>query len=320
MTELTAVTGATGFIGQHVVNKLFQQGKQVRCLSSSTRLNIPHGADVVVGDIRNVDVISALVAGASSLIHLAGIAHTELTTSSEMELVRSVNVEATRKLIETARSAGVRRVLFVSSAHVYGEEGENISEDVHKHPLGFYGKSKLEAEEIALASRAVDFEVLIVRPCLVYGPNVRHNLLKMIHAIDRGRYFHLSGQNPMRSFLSTDNASRAIVHLLEHGVDGCAYNLSDRHPYALREFVNSIAKKMGRNSPHTLPYRVIKALAYCATPLTRIKPPLNRVSLRKITNSFTLNTDRLARTGFVWSGTEDAILHEMVRSYLSSHH
>jgi UDP-glucose 4-epimerase len=233
-----------------------------------------------------------------------------------------VNVEATRKLIETAKSVGVRRVLLVSSAHVYGEEGENISEDVRKHPSGFYARSKLDVEEIALAQRSVGFEVVIVRPPLVYGPNARHNLLKMMHAIDRGRYFHLSRQNPIRSFLSTDNASHAIIHLLERGVDGCAYNLSDRYPYTLREFADSIAKEMGRQSPRTLPYGLVKVLAYCATPLTgtKLKPPLNQVSLRKITNNFTLDTNRLARTGFVWSGTETASLHDMVHSYLRLNH
>jgi nucleoside-diphosphate-sugar epimerase len=312
------VTGATGMIGRYLVPILQLQNNSVRALTHRASSVAAKSVVAIQGEICNQDAVGQLAQGCQFIIHLAGIAHTDLRSESDFKQAYDVNVNGTKALLSAAVRHRVERVLIVSSAHVYtGQSGENLTEDASTSHESFYAKTKLEVESLARQALDTGIEVVIVRPCLTYGPHVRHNLENLMKGIARGYYFHIKGFNPLRSFLSVENAANAIVHLLRAGESGMVYNLADRDAIGLVDFVNEIADRLLVSRPRSLPYWLIRSgvLPLELLRLLGLNPPFSADTLEKLTRPFTLDTSRLASTEFQWSSNSGSIIQLMVDTY-----
>jgi nucleoside-diphosphate-sugar epimerase len=316
-----AITGASGLIGSHLVPVLLEAGYQLRVLTHRFQDYSPDVAQVR-GDIRSPQAVADLVRDCHAVIHLAGVAHTALRSQTEMDEAESVNVDGARNILSAAMDAGVGSVLLTSSAHVYaGQQGTDLDENSRTAADSFYARTKLMVERAGLeAAGANRLSVVIVRPCLTYGPGVRFNLESLMGAIHAHYYFHVRGTNPMRSFLSVGNAAAAITHLLHAGGNGAIYNLADQTPLSLVEFVNSLAELMQVAKPISVPMFAIRAAIAGAAPLQWIglRAPVNPESLRKLTVSFTLDVKALAASGFRWPDDGQVARKRMVDAYLRS--
>jgi nucleoside-diphosphate-sugar epimerase len=318
MKRLVAVTGATGLIGRHVVSLLEDRGFDVKVLSR--RESNLGSSKVVLGDLAEPAALGRLLQGVDTVIHLAGVAHTTLRTPEEREKAWRVNVGGTQLLLEQCRKMGVRRALLTSSVHVYRQHrGSEIDEC---SPIGnenFYSRTKEAVEKLA-ESEGSGLDIIIIRPCLTYGAGVRFNLEQLMKALDRGYYFHLSGSDPKRSFLSVHNAAAAFVHLLDHGSDRQRYNVADEHPESLIEFVNRLAARIGTRAPRRLPYGLAQVAVLGLTPLTKLgmKPPINRERVTKLTETFTVSVRKLAETGFMWPDRGELAQQQMAEFYIAS--
>lgn len=311
-----AMTGATGLIGRQVAALLKRNGISPRVLVRSN----PAGdaPDVIPGSLEDEGARNLLVSGAGSLVHIAGVAHTTLRGEEDRSRAWRVNVDSTCQLLHAAKRAGVRRVLLFSSAHVYaGQQGTNLKESAATAPDGDYARMKLEAERCALELAGTDFSVAILRPCLVYGPGVRFNLDALMRAVTRGRYVHPAGADAQRSMVSVETVAAAVWHLLNSLEHTGPYNLADRDAVSLREWVNQLADLLGAPHPRAVSASLLRVAAAAGTIAARVglPAPLTRDSLRKLTTSFTLNTDRLASAGFQWPGTEKRVLQEMTNAF-----
>lgn len=216
------VTGATGFVGQTLCPALRREGHLLTGTTRNRYLragpgNIPLN---VIDDIGPDTDWSRALAGAEFVIHLAGRAHVmnDCHDDSAAEFHR-INVDGTRHLADEAVKAGVRRFIFLSSIKVNGEqtEGAPYRETDEPHPEDAYGISKRDAE-LALCDVALDtaMETVIIRPPLIYGPNVKGNLLSLLHACAKGRILPLGGINNRRSLVSAENLSSAIALCVTH--------------------------------------------------------------------------------------------------------
>jgi nucleoside-diphosphate-sugar epimerase len=316
-----AITGASGFIGSHLLPVLLGEGHRLCVLSRHPQQDMP-GISHIRGDIRSSHTVRDFVRGCSTVIHLAGVAHTSLRSQLEMDEAERINVDGARNVLAAAQDASVERVLLVSSAHVYtGQEGIGLVEHSSTSGDSFYARTKLMVEQAGLEAASTNrLDVVIVRPCLIYGPCVRFNLESMMRAIHGHYYFGIHGTNPIRSFLSVDNAARAIAHLSQFGTSGRIYNIADQSPMPLTEFVNSLADHMRVSRPRNLPMFAIRAAIAGASPLQwmGIRSPINRDSLRKLTVSFTLDVNMLAASGFQWSDDGQTIRKKMVDAFLGS--
>ena len=242
-----------------------------------------------------------------------------LRSQAERDEAERINVDGARNVLVAARGTGAERVLLASSAHVYaGQEGNNLGEKSATAGDSFYARTKLMVEQAGLeAASAGGPAIVIVRPCLTYGPGVRFNLESLMRAIRGHYYFHIRGSNPMRSFLSVDNAAAAITHLLQVGENGRIYNLADQTPIPLVEFVNSLADLMQTSRPRNLPLLAIRSAIAGTAPLKwmGLRSPINSESLRKLTVSFTLDVKQLDISGFRWSDDSLAARRRMVEAY-----
>ena len=176
--SLILVTGGAGFIGSHLCDALLAAGHRVRVLdnlSTGKRANLPlHDArlELIEGDVADAALMRRAVAGCSAVAHLAAVASVQASVDDPVATHQS-NFVGTLNLCEAMREAGVRRVVFASSAAVYGNNGEGVavSEDTPKAPLTPYAADKLASEHyLDFYRRQHGLEPAIFRFFNIYGP------------------------------------------------------------------------------------------------------------------------------------------------------
>jgi nucleoside-diphosphate-sugar epimerase len=163
----TLVTGATGFVGSHLVEALRRRGDDVTALARSAGKAAalsPLGVRVVAGDLHDRAALQRAVEGQDIVYHVAGV----VAARSEADFM-GANRDGTRNVIEAAERAGTGRLVYVSSMAAAGPtiKGRPLRGDERPRPVTAYGRSKLAAEQIVTASRLA---WSIVRPPMVYGP------------------------------------------------------------------------------------------------------------------------------------------------------
>ncbi|WP_311275367.1 NAD-dependent epimerase/dehydratase family protein [Methylobacterium sp. WCS2018Hpa-22] len=211
--NVIALTGATGFIGRHLLRSLANQGYRVRVLLRRP-VELPPGASgAVVGDLSRPMNMAAALSGVGAIVHSAGLAHAMSGTPEDD--YRSSNIEATRRLAEAAAKARVGRFVFLSSirAQTGISAAGTVTEDNHPNPTDAYGRSKLAAEE-ALAEIGIDWVAL--RPVLVYGAGVKGNMAALLRLARTPYPLPLASLTGRRSLISVENLSAAIVTVLRH--------------------------------------------------------------------------------------------------------
>lgn len=175
--SLILVTGGAGFIGSNLVDALLARGYSVRVLdnlSTGKRSNLPadERVELIEGDVADAQVVRSALQGCSAVVHLAAVASVQASVDDPVGTHRS-NLIGTLNLCEAMREAGVRRVVFASSAAVYGNNGEGqaIDEDTPKSPLTPYAADKLASEHyLDFYRRQHGLEPVVFRFFNIYGP------------------------------------------------------------------------------------------------------------------------------------------------------
>jgi len=171
------VTGGAGFIGSHLVDALLARGRAVRVLdnfSTGKRSNLPNSdrLEVLEGDVADAQIVRRAVLGCAAVVHLAAVASVQASVDDPVGTHQS-NLVGTLNLCEAMRETGVRRVVFASSAAVYGNNGEGraIDEDTPKAPLTPYAADKLASEHyLDFYQRQHGLEPVVFRFFNIYGP------------------------------------------------------------------------------------------------------------------------------------------------------
>ena len=184
-----ALTGASGYTGSNILGRLLARGDAVKALvreGSLTAAPTSSRVEIVRGVLGSEDDAGRLVEGCDAVMHVAAVYRTAGHPDS---YYREINVEGTRKLLEAAKAAGVRRFVHTSTVGVHGHvENPPADENAPVAPSDIYQETKAEAEAMAREfGRAHGLEVAIVRPAAIYGPG-ETRLLKVFRGIARGRY------------------------------------------------------------------------------------------------------------------------------------
>lgn len=248
------VTGASGFIGRQLCEELLRRGHRVRAAVRAP-CRLPEGAEpVTVGAIDGWTYWSAALRDIDTVIHLAARAHVMKDKSADpLAEFLKVNLLGTANLAQQAAAAGIRRLVYVSSVKVNGEQtrnGQSFSEQDMAAPRDAYGISKWQAEQaLRNISRMTGLEVVIVRPPLVYGPGVKGNFFRLMAAIDRGVPLPLSGAHNLRSMVYAGNLADALIACASHpAAAGRAYLVSDGEDVSTAKLAEAIARALGRSS------------------------------------------------------------------------
>jgi nucleoside-diphosphate-sugar epimerase len=260
------VTGANGFVGTALINKLIAEEWTVTgAVRSESDLRDVGGVSIFeIGNIdENTDWKTAL-RGIEAVVHTAARVHVMKDTPADpLKAYRSVNVHGTIQLARQAAASGVRRFVFISTIKVNGEENTAAYKETDKPaPIDPYGISKLQAEkELLKLTCQTGLEVVVLRPPLIYGPGVRANFLKLLQAVDSGLPIPLASINNRRSMIYIENFVDAIVLCLRHPkAAGQTFLVSDGENHSTPDLIRRIAAALGRSprlihfSPKILQY------------------------------------------------------------------
>ena len=255
-----AVTGATGFLGAALMQRLaLQQAGQPRVtdyrLSGITRHAPAKGIAgvryVPLGDLTGPVDWSAALSGVEVVVHTAARVHMMADMAGDpLAEFRRVNVQASLRLARQAAAVGTRRFVFISSVKVSGEAtliGQPFTEQDASAPQDGYGLSKMEAEQgLRQLSADTGMEVVIIRPPLVYGPGVRANFAALMRAVQRGWPLPLGSVKNQRSLVALDNLVDFIISCINHPqAANQTFLVSDGHDLSTPELVLGMAQAAG---------------------------------------------------------------------------
>ena len=269
------VTGSTGFIGSRLLGLLNTIESDVRLLARSEVNNY----ETVVCNLGQDRIPKRTLESIDTVFHLAGFAHDMQDSSKVEELYRAINVDATVELAKLAVESGVKRFLFISSVKAGGglASGKCINESDQNEPEGVYGKSKREAElKLLKIGNESGMHVSIIRPSLVYGPNVKGNLQLMLSGVKKGWFPPLPETNNKRSMIHVDDLVLAIVFVADDDrASGEIFIATDGTPHSSREIYNAMCSALGKSIPKWSVPKFLFDMASLASP--RIKYKLNKL-------------------------------------------
>jgi nucleoside-diphosphate-sugar epimerase len=209
---LLALTGATGFIGQHLLRELPRRGHRLRVLLRHPSSVPMQCASAVIGDLARPRNMSAALEGVDAVIHSAGFTHG--MSGIPEDDYRVLNTEATINLARAARRAGAKRFIFLSSIRAQsGPTADTVlTEADDPNPTDAYGRSKLAAER---GLKDLDLDWVSLRAALVYGPGVRGNIAQLMRLARSPFPLPLRSLDARRSLLALENLSAAIETVLK---------------------------------------------------------------------------------------------------------
>ena len=266
------ITGSTGFIGHRLINAV---DAKVQVLS---RVKQP-GYETIVYNLEQELIFDNALSDTDTVFHLAGFTHDMRESSKVKRLYQKINVDATVQLAKLAIENGVKRFIFVSSVKAGGSAvtGQCMTEEDQGEPEGIYGKTKREAElKLLEIGRMSDMHVSIVRPSLVYGPNVKGNLRSMLSGIEKGWFPPLPKTGNKRSMIHVDDLVRAILLVADDDrANGEIFIATDGTPHSSRDIYNAMCNVLGKSIPKWSVPKFLFDMASLISP--RIKYKLNKL-------------------------------------------
>jgi UDP-glucose 4-epimerase len=252
------VTGGAGFIGSNIVKALVGKSFTVRVLdnlSTGYKQNIPVSENVtfVQGDIRDEPVLSKAVQGVDTIFHLAASVGNRRSLENPL-MDAEINVIGTLRLLEAARKAKVKKIVFTSSAAIFGElRILPISEDHPISPDSFYGASKFAAERDCLIYGGLHgISVTCLRPFNVYGPNQRYDVYGNVipifgNRVLEGKKLVIYGDGEQtRDFANVHDVVQANL-LAAHAQSSGVFNLASGTQITINHLAALIQKAAGKN-------------------------------------------------------------------------
>lgn len=243
-----AITGTTGFVGKRLI--VYNKSKY-RLAPLSLRQERPANQDL---------------RGCDAVIHLAGKAHQMEPIADSIYF--DINYELTRQLADKAKESGVKQFVYISSVKVYGDNiQETLNESSVCIPTDAYGASKLQAEKYLQSIETNDFKIAIVRPPLVYGPEVKGNMIRLLQLANRKLPLPMGRINNARSMVFVDNLIELINTIIDKEASG-VFIAGDREPLSTSELIGLIRKNLGnKNGLISIPTAIRKLIK-------QIKPAL----------------------------------------------
>ena len=256
------VTGAGGFIGRRFMEY------------NKSRYHL------VPVSLRTAKVNEIDMTGIQVIVHLAVVAHDFSKVNNDVQY--EVNYHLTKELAEHAKKCGVTQFIFLSTAKVYGEgSSEVLDENSQCSPVDAYGKSKRQAEEYLLSQNSERFKVAIIRTPIVYGPEVKGNMFRLLKLSNKNIPLPFGHSDNLRSMVYIDNLIELINSIMELKASGI-FIAGDTQPISTGELIAMIRKSLNKRE------NLIVIPAFAKKVLKKIKPSL----FNRLFGSFVLDTTK----------------------------
>ncbi|MBD0370053.1 MAG: NAD-dependent epimerase/dehydratase family protein [Pyrinomonadaceae bacterium] len=297
MKQIALVTGAGGSIGSTLVHRLLERGYAVRALVREGAPSLlSENAEVIRGDITDYRLMRDVASGVDVAFHLAAKLHVNSPAPELKGEYERVNVEGTRTLAQAMNDAGARRLVFFSTINVYGatRAGQIMDETSPLNPDSWYAETKARAEEIvSLATPSV-----ILRVAAVYGPNMKGNFPRLLHALKKRRPVLVVDGSNRRTLVYIEDLCRASILAAEHPLaEGQTYNVTDGAVHTLREIINAMSDALKRPRPKfSLPKSTVRFAAGMLEDCLRVlgkSSPVGRSTVDKLTEDVAASGEKI---------------------------
>ena len=281
------ITGATGFIGPHLINKLVSEGHFCRCLvrnSSKTDLLEASGVELVEGDITRADSLKGIADGIDRIIHMATLGHMSNFTVTE-SMFEAINVQGTLNIMQEGLRGGVKRIVHCSTVAAMGIcEDVPATEESLCNPHHAYGRSKLKAEHQVLGLvRDQNLPAVIVRFSMVYGPGDPRDILRLTRLAKKGLFPKIGNRLKLTPLIHVEDAVRGLLLAAGKGRIGDVYLLTNRNSLPFDDLRKILQKALGvKRMPLYVPEWTALAVASLAEklfPLFGRVPPVSRKNI-----------------------------------------
>ena len=242
------VTGSSGFIGSHLVERLVKEGFEVRAFvrendhikrKDAFELLDKLDLEIFRGDLLDTESLREAVRGIEVVFHLAAIARPMAIPDEDYF---KINEKGTDNLFQACVGEGIRKVVMMSSVSAVGPslDGNAVNEKTDCKPVDVYGWSKLAQEKVAFNYVERGLNVVLLRPPMVFGPR-DFEMLRLFKLIDKG-LFPIRSDNKCFEFLYVENLVEACLLALREGKKGEVYHVSNGEHYSINELIESISK------------------------------------------------------------------------------
>lgn len=303
------ITGATGFIGSHLVEELVKTKEKIRVIIKNENLGFLNNINNKI--LKKINIARANLLDKNSLInackgvekvyHLAAISRPMNISQS---VYYDVNVQGTKNLLEACRYNKVNKMIYVSSMSVIGfsRDGKALDENSEKVPVSDYGKSKKQAEEFALEfCKKNKIKLVVIRPPMVFGPRDLQ-FLKLFKLINTGFFPLLRGGEAKFEFCYVKNLLYGILITDKYGKNLEVYNINDGKTYTIKEVFSEIAKQEGKKLfPFSIPVLVVKiagGLFEKVYGLFGKKAPFNAGTSEWMSKDNQININKIKKIGY----------------------
>ena len=298
---MIGVIGGSGFIGTALVRALRQDGREVRIIDRRPSRTFP---DICVeADVRDRATLTAAVAGCTTLYNLAAEHRDDVQPAS---LYHETNVVGAEHVCAAAEAHGIERIVFTSTAAVYGTPAGEVDETAPLRPFNEYGRTKLDAEQVfrAWASCGSGRGLTIVRPTVVFGPGNRGNVHTLLSQVARGRAVVIGDGRNCKSMAYVENVAQVLVHALTFAPGVHVFNYADKPDLDMNELTALAKTSFGNTRALSLrvPYLLGLGAGHVsdlAARLTGRRFALSAIRVRKYHANTQFSSSRVLATGFV---------------------
>jgi len=288
--QIALIIGGSGFIGKYLIKLLQKNGYRVRILS---RRKLPD-IESYVCDLLTLSIPKEAFKGVTLVVHLAGYT-SDIESSNEVyEKYERLNYHATKALAEIADNESVEDFIFFSSVKAGGIPPVNFcaSEDDYFPTLGLYGESKRRAEKYLLnMSVRSRMKINIIRPSIVYGPEMKGNLSSMLKLIKKGFFPPLPQTHNVKSMIHVDDLVELVLFLIKKKYNRQIFIATDGIQYSSNDLYKQMCYALGKKiRKYHVPLIFFKLIGLLGKNL--------RFKIKKIFSSECYSSKKLVREGF----------------------
>lgn len=323
--EIILVTGATGFVGRHLVEQLLEEGYGVKALvrnAGHREVGLPESVEILSGDVLDPTIMAEAVSGISTVVHAAAMVS---FWKKEAEQVLNINVEGTACVVDACLEAGCR-LIQVSSIAALGSvpKGEFVTEEtkwISGESRSVYSISKRKAEREVFRGIAEGLNAQFVNPSIILGPthNWEEGTGKMFSIVDRGLRLYNPGAS---GFVGVKDVAKAIITVIKQtDLETGEHFLLNSENLSFKTLFAMIARSLGKQPPSRrlpkLPTMIVATLSEWISIITGKPPIVTRESMKSGFMSRQFDGSKITSLGLVYQPIEQVVA-EAAKRFISS--
>jgi dihydroflavonol-4-reductase len=321
------ITGATGFVGPHLIKRLTTEGHTCKCLvrqGSEKKIPAIDGMTIISGDITKPDTLIGIAEDVDCLLHLATLGHMSNFTVTEA-MFHEINVQGTIDIMSEALRAGVKRIVHCSSVAAMGICDEIPStEKTECNPHHPYGRSKLQAEtEVLKMVKENNLPASIIRFSMVYGPGDTRDILKLTRMAKKGLFPKVGKRPKLTPLIHVQDAIDGLLLACEKGASGEIYLITNKSSEPFDTIRKIIQEALGlkQRAVYVPEWAALTMASFIEKVFSLIgkTPPVSRKNIESTLADRVFSVEKATRElGFNPKVIPSAGLHETVKWYMDN--